>query len=222
MEIESIDDEEVSKIAFTAECSSEVTARLPDRCRSWAMTRSAVRQDAEHPVFELLRQTKETRGWQSAKSTSASLMSLRWNVGCRNCAYPQELLLRFDRCVRIRQIQLLCHEFKVRVCKCRRSWRHAIADFVENRAERGDGCSAGRRGRPRVDEARKSVVRRQRAKPISGPRAQERARDGGGRCVEASALRLPRKQTQRGPPSLSTHSVDDGGRRSPCRSASSL
>ncbi|CEL99170.1 unnamed protein product [Vitrella brassicaformis CCMP3155] len=54
-------------------------------------------EDQDNPVRELLEQTSATRGWCSA----------------RFCDYPQELGLKFEGPVQIRQIQFLSHQSKI-------------------------------------------------------------------------------------------------------------
>ena len=38
-------------------------------------------------------------------------------ICCRNCGYPQELVIGLSNVRRVQQIQLLSHEYKVRTCK---------------------------------------------------------------------------------------------------------
>uniref|UniRef100_A0A0G4HWC2 TOG domain-containing protein n=1 Tax=Chromera velia CCMP2878 TaxID=1169474 RepID=A0A0G4HWC2_9ALVE len=54
-------------------------------------------EDPEYPVHELLVHSSATRGWQSM----------------RFCNYPQELGLKFDHPVRIKQLQFLSHQSKI-------------------------------------------------------------------------------------------------------------
>lgn len=54
-------------------------------------------EDPQYPVTELLTQSPQSKGWQSP----------------RFCEYPQEITLQFTAPVRIKQLQLLCHQSKI-------------------------------------------------------------------------------------------------------------
>lgn len=54
-------------------------------------------EDPQYPVTELLTQSPQSKGWQSP----------------RFCDYPQEITLQFTSPVRIKQLQLLCHQSKI-------------------------------------------------------------------------------------------------------------
>lgn len=54
-------------------------------------------EDPQYPVNELLTQSPQSKGWQSP----------------RFCEYPQEITLQFTAPVRLKQLQLLCHQSKI-------------------------------------------------------------------------------------------------------------
>lgn len=54
-------------------------------------------EDPQYPVTELLTQSPQSKGWQSP----------------RFCDYPQEITLQFTSPVRVKQLQLLCHQSKI-------------------------------------------------------------------------------------------------------------
>ena len=54
-------------------------------------------EDPQYPVTELLTHSPQSKGWQSP----------------RFCDYPQEITLQFTAPVRLKQLQLLCHQSKV-------------------------------------------------------------------------------------------------------------
>ena len=54
-------------------------------------------EDEQHPARELQSFHSHSRGWQSAHF----------------CDFPQEVVLRFEGCVTIQQVQLLSHQFKI-------------------------------------------------------------------------------------------------------------
>jgi centrosomal protein CEP104 len=56
-----------------------------------------VGEDSDYPVTELLDNSPQSRGWQSAKF----------------CEYPQEIILQFTNIVRLKQIQFLSHQAKI-------------------------------------------------------------------------------------------------------------
>lgn len=87
-------------------------------------------QDPDSPARELTVSSGNTRGWQCARFgtvprpfrvcgdmdlaglTGFPHTPLRYN---RFCSYPQEITLRLDGVYRLHQIQLLSHEYKVRL-----------------------------------------------------------------------------------------------------------
>lgn len=54
-------------------------------------------EDSDYPVTELLDNSPQSRGWQSAKF----------------CEYPQEIIVQFTNIVKLKQIQFLSHQAKI-------------------------------------------------------------------------------------------------------------
>ena len=58
---------------------------------------SILGEDSDYPVTELLDNSPQSRGWQSAKF----------------CEYPQEIIVQFTNIVKLKQIQFLSHQAKI-------------------------------------------------------------------------------------------------------------
>ena len=54
-------------------------------------------EDSDFPVSELLDNSPQSKGWQSAKF----------------CEYPQEIIIQFTNIVKLKQIQFLAHQAKI-------------------------------------------------------------------------------------------------------------
>lgn len=54
-------------------------------------------EDSQYPASELLTQSPQSRGWQSA----------------RFCDFPQEITFQFMSPIRLKQLQILCHQSKI-------------------------------------------------------------------------------------------------------------
>ena len=53
--------------------------------------------DEQYPASELNHHEPFVNGWQSSRS----------------CSYPQELVFQFERYVRLKRLQLLCHQYLI-------------------------------------------------------------------------------------------------------------
>lgn len=58
---------------------------------------SCTSQDSQYPASELLTQSPQSRGWQSS----------------RYCEFPQEVTFQFMSPIRLKQLQILCHQSKI-------------------------------------------------------------------------------------------------------------